>query len=118
MKNIENLLKKAPLPHPPPSLDSRVEASVREAEQRRSVSRPTGVPLWAFATGCLACTLIGFLIHPLVDRNQPPPTEGAGVVFIVEPSRPDLRIFGTKVDEKNTSFWQEKRGDLRPLVRN
>lgn len=118
MKDIEDLLKKAPVPEPPRSLDNRVEASVSEAEQRQPKRRPAVVPLWAFAAGCLACTLIGFLIHPLVQQPQPPPAEKASVVYIVEPTRPDLRILGTKPDEKKTPFWQRKRGELKPLVRN
>jgi hypothetical protein len=118
MKDIEDLLKKAPLPQPPASLDRRVEASLIDAEKRHAGRRPAGVPLWAFAAGCLACTLIGFLIHPLVAPPQPAAAEGPSVVYIIEPSRPDLRILGTKPDEQKTSFWQEKRGELKPLVRN
>jgi len=117
MKDIEDLLKRVPLSEPSESLDNRVEASVSNAEQRHAGRRPAGIPLWAFATGCLACTLIGFFLHPLVE--QPPPTaDGPGVVYIIEPSRPDLRIFGTKPDREKTTFWQEKRGELKPLVRN
>lgn len=119
MKDMEDLLKNAPLSGPPPSLDQRVEAAVSEAEQRHARRRPAGVPLWAFVTGCLICTLIGFLIHPLAKQSQPPPAEGAGVVmYIVEPANSSLRILGTKTDEKKTDFWQEKRGELIPLVRN
>jgi len=118
MKELEELLKKAPLTELGPALDQRVEATVDEAEQRQRHRRPRGVPLWAFATGCLACTLAGFLLHPLVERPGPTPTQGPSVVYIVEPSRPDLRIFGTGTDRDMTGFWNEKRHDLKPLVRN
>jgi len=115
MNDLEDLLKKAPLAEPSPELDRRVEVAV-EATQHQQTRRPAMVPLWAFAAGCLACTLIGFLIHPLVERPIPP-AEGPAVVYIVEPTRPDLRIFGTKPDRKGTPFWQRKRSDIRPLVR-
>ncbi len=119
MKDMEDLLKNAPLSEPPGPLDQRVEAAVREAEHRYARRRPAGVPLWAFAAGCLACTLIGFLIHPLVEQAPPAPAEGAGVVmYIVEPASSSLRILGTRQDENSRSFWQKKRGEVRPLVRN
>jgi hypothetical protein len=118
MKDIEDLLKKAPLSEPSAELDRRVEAAVSNAERGQPGRRPAGVPLWAFAAGCLACTLIGFLIHPLVQRPQPPTSEGPAVVYIVEPASPGLRILGTKPDQDRPSFWEEKRGDLKPLVRN
>ncbi len=118
MKELEKMLKKVPLTEPGPGLDQRVEAAVVEAEQQQRDHRPRGVPLWAFATGCLACTIFGFLAHPLVERPDPIPAKGPSVVYIVEPSRPDLRIFGTGTDRDKAGFWNEKRTDLKPLVRN
>lgn len=118
MKDIENLLKQAPLSKPSASLDNRVEISVSGAERQHGARRPAAVPLWAFAAGCLACMLIGFFLHPLVERPQPLATAGPSVVYVYQPSRPDLRIFGTKPNGEETPFWQEKRGELKPLVRN
>jgi len=117
MKEIEDLLKDAPLPEPPDNLHRRVAAAVDEAERRLEDRRPAVVPLWAFAAGCLACTLVGFLIHPLVERPQPPPAEGASVVYIIEPNRPDLRILGTKPAPDRRSFWEKERTEWKHLVR-
>jgi hypothetical protein len=119
MKDMEDLLKKVPLSTPSPSLDQRVEATVGGAELQQAGRRRAMVPLWAFAAGCLACTLIGFLIHPLVNPVPQPSAPGqASVIYIVEPASSELRILGTKPNRKNTPFWQEKRGELIPLVRN
>jgi hypothetical protein len=115
MKEIEDLLKKAPLVEPSPGLDRRVEVSVQTAQTRQD-RRPAMVPLWAFAAGCLACTLIGFLIHPLVERPKPPAADGPMVVYVVEPSRPDLRIFGTQPQEEHPlPFFEERKGEVKPL---
>jgi len=118
MTDPEKLIGATPLPEPPESLNRRVAAAMDEARHRHGGRRPAMVPLWAFAAGCMACTLIGFLIHPLVEWPAPPPTASDGVgVVIVEPLRRDLRVLGTKPDRKQRSFWLEERGELKPLVR-
>lgn len=116
----EKLLGEIPLPEVPDSLERRVAAAVDAAQRRQTARRQAVVPLWAFAAGCLACTLVGFLIHPLVQQPASPPrsSDGIGAVFIVEPSRPDLRILGTSGDREHLPFWQEKRNELKPLVRS
>ena len=45
----------------------------RAASRSLRTSLPT-VPLWLAAAACLVCGIAGFIVHPLLVRQQAPPS--------------------------------------------
>jgi hypothetical protein len=84
MREVEDVLREAPLSAPPPRLRARVDDALARAEARGARWFRLPVPLWACAAAAIVCGALGALGH---SAFTPPPPQ---VVYIL-PAEGELR---------------------------
>ena len=114
-EDLERSLRKLPVTPVPESLDEKVEAMIRRFEQGGQQRRPHRVPLWAAATACAACLLLGFVAYPVLRSTEVERSPEPSVIYIEKLTGDLPDVLGGKAREVDAGFFEHAHSEVRAV---